>query len=244
MRLYFKIMILRWDRLKQHSPLRLAAQVIKKLCFLTYSNRKGSKGFSLLEHAISLAVISMLGCSVTIFSINNFSQHKTDITLRNIALINDSIVAYFYNNAVNGVTNLSSLPCPNAQEIIPSLKKASGCKISDELKLKDGFYYGAVPVKALELAPEFMFDGWGNKFIFAVNGNINNMNHDAYIYKIISDSDPNKEPITIQKTFTELKYNLAGNITLNKAFCYITAHTTAVKENCQRLKNIIQLLCA
>lgn len=141
-------------------------------CFMKPSPHSG---FSLAELSAVLVIIAIiLGSSLSVYlgQTDNVKQQQTH---QKITTIERSLAAF--------VTIHGRLPCPAAQALTQTNSNAGreycpGTSTKDlSGTLPSGFsssytdnlvLIGAVPTKTLQLSDEFMVDGWGNRFDYAV----------------------------------------------------------------------------
>ena len=135
------------------------------------------KGFSLVELSVVLAVIGLLmGMGITV-GVSQVESAKVKQTHNKIEAINKAMMAF---RVANG-----RIPCPANLTLGPTHTN-SGIEASNPGYCRAGaitanfengggvatqgfIVAGAVPIKTLGLPNEFMYDGWGRKFSYAVN---------------------------------------------------------------------------
>ncbi len=128
------------------------------------------QGFTLIELAIVLIIISFLIGSVLATGSSRTGFARIKQTQDKIGIIEEALAAY--------VTLNGRLPCPASgtqqrkdgggnPDPLFGLSEAPPCAAT--LVAGQGIHYGVVPVRALNLADEFMFDGWGRRFTYAVD---------------------------------------------------------------------------
>lgn len=142
----------------------------------TYYRQYGSKqqsGFSLLELSIILIIVGVLSAMGAVAGLDALKMARRVQTQNKLDTIEAALMA-MRNNASS-----HRLPCPGDETIA---KGASGygdeadnpgicAGGSVEVNNTDGltFAEGSVPVNALNLPEDFMYDGWGRKFVYAVD---------------------------------------------------------------------------
>lgn len=135
---------------------------------------KNKKGFSLLEFAIAITILSILVAGALSISTVNINSEKIRLTKERMDQINKSLELY--------VTANGALPCP-ASLILSKMADAAygssvSCSAVTDPVAGSGLYrsiaanelfYGMVPVKTLGLPNLMAEDAWGNKFTYIVN---------------------------------------------------------------------------
>jgi prepilin-type N-terminal cleavage/methylation domain-containing protein len=154
------------------------------------SGRQKQAGFSLLELSVVLtiiAVITAMGMSMGNGMIESAKRAQTNNKLN---VIEDALMAYR--------TAYNRLPCP-ADPTIANTSANYGVEAANAGSCTGGtpaiaaattdaannVVEGAVPFKTLGLPEEFMYDGWGRKFAYAVNYNVTAAN--AMLGEALSD---------------------------------------------------------
>ncbi len=138
-------------------------------------------GFTLTEMAVVLVIIATLtGMSISA-TIPTLQQARVNATAAKIAVIEKALLSY---SSVYG-----RIPCPGDLTItqgaanygLEAGTKTGGTGSGDcinngsalvpaaNFKSAGGIEEGSVPVAALGLPNDFMYDGWGNKFRYAVD---------------------------------------------------------------------------
>jgi prepilin-type N-terminal cleavage/methylation domain-containing protein len=129
-----------------------------------------SRGFTLVELSIVMMVLALLLASILTVLANDISQRKLSDTQARLESISSALVAYRKQS--------NKLPCPSDYTLIntaanfgvqaanpgsctggsPAAPRSNGNSVA-----------GAVPTKTLGLPDQMMFDGWGNRFYYAVD---------------------------------------------------------------------------
>jgi prepilin-type N-terminal cleavage/methylation domain-containing protein len=130
-----------------------------------------SKGFSLVELAVSLAIIGMIVSSVMSVAITNDFEVKKSETEAKLNRIEEAIAGFLSLNL--------RLPCPADGETpvsdasfgqegtIPVSPSHAACPNRNFNTSEQDI--GVVPVSTLQLPDDFMFDGWGRRIMYAVD---------------------------------------------------------------------------
>ena len=127
--------------------------LFNKSCF--YKGRP--KAFSIAEVAIALAIAALVSLPLISVSSGFFERAKYDKTNKSLATINEALKSYYIMN--------KALPCPAD----PTLNPSSASYASPlNCYATSGVAIGAVPVDTLGLSRDFMLDGYGRKFSYAV----------------------------------------------------------------------------
>jgi type II secretory pathway pseudopilin PulG len=129
-------------------------------------------GASLLELSIILLIIGMIFSIFFIGTQGQLEAAKTSYTRDNIRVIEAALVDFVAKNG--------RLPCPaditlansNSLYGVEQLNDAiSPASCNNALQITDGddvIYYGAVPVRSLNLPLNMILDGWDNKLSYVV----------------------------------------------------------------------------
>lgn len=145
-------------------------------------NKRGVKGFTLLELSIVLLIIgTLVGGAITIFNYS-MRQQQIDITRERLKAIQKALLDYrqaFY-----------SIPCPApyiSNDITASTFGrgetflATGATCSSVGTYVPSFqvgvtdvYGGGVPVRTLKLPDDYAFDGWGRRFTYFMDSEVAN----------------------------------------------------------------------
>lgn len=126
-----------------------------------------SKGFSLTELSLSLAIIAMIAGSAISVAINNTDYAKVKVTNDKLDRIEDALAAFVALN--------DRLPCPADGTLLTTdgdfgtegTRSDTSCP---EANFTSGNVRGGVvPVTTLSLPDDYMFDGWGRRISYAVD---------------------------------------------------------------------------
>lgn len=148
-------------------------------------------GFSLLEHSVTMTILSILICGGVIVSEVSIDNHKKNETIKKMLVIEKAIIAYSLKTIARSNFLSTHFLCPASPEIIINHSefgkelKGNNCLAYDGVIKKQNYYFGVVPIRTLELPDYYMFDGWGRRLSFIVNTNMKN-NLTQKLYYIIS----------------------------------------------------------
>lgn len=135
--------------------------------------QKALPGFSLLEMAIVITILSILISGLYALIPVQTEQQNTDVTNSNLQKIQSAIDAYVNLNG--------HLPCPASLTDPISTSTfgvSTGCSLSppagtiDLGSGADSIRKGALPTRSLNLPDSLMFDGWNHRFAYAVVKNL------------------------------------------------------------------------
>jgi prepilin-type N-terminal cleavage/methylation domain-containing protein len=159
-------------------------------------------GFSLLEMSVVLVIIGLVvGGGITLL-VGSVEKNQQELTIRRIEAIQQSLL--HFRRAFN------RLPCPadatlaisndnfgvEAAKLDPTLATCRGSAPSaNYVDASTNIDSGMVPTRALGLADDFAFDGWGRRIIYVVDNRATVQN--AFTTITISDSTAR---ITIEQT--------------------------------------------
>ncbi|MCD8493844.1 MAG: type II secretion system GspH family protein [Alphaproteobacteria bacterium] len=133
-------------------------------------------GFTLIEMAIVTIIAGILLVGAVQVYDRWVEQKKIDETHDKVAVINDAIQSYIQIN--------STLPCPARLNALPDDAGGTYGVQTDctapppsgvtEASGRDGepVRIGALPTRSLNLPDEYAFDGWDNRFTFAVSAHM------------------------------------------------------------------------
>jgi len=121
------------------------------------------QGFTLIELSIVLIIMSVvIGGGLTTFTAS-IKKNQFDITSARIETIENALLSY-------SMTNLR-IPCP--ADITKNLGDATyateGTNCHNIATLPTVQIEGTVPTKELGLSDDYMYDGWGHRFRYAVD---------------------------------------------------------------------------
>lgn len=139
---------------------------------------KEKKGFTIVEMAVALAVISLLLGTSIAFTSARIAAQKLQITKDRMNTITESIRMFAIHHG--------SLPCPadgslasTASSFGIGQRTASPTDVCNADNTVPGVYWanndgrrvvqGVVPVGTLGLSPEYIMDGWGRKFTYIID---------------------------------------------------------------------------
>jgi type II secretory pathway pseudopilin PulG len=126
--------------------------------------RRGALGFTIMEIAISLAVMAVLAVGILVPLVSQLQQRNVSVTEKTLNDIKDALMGFA---AVNG-----RLPCPavatgtGAEAFDPAAGNGPG-------NGKCASFWGFVPARTLGITPVdregFALDGWNNRIRYAVS---------------------------------------------------------------------------
>jgi type II secretory pathway pseudopilin PulG len=135
-----------------------------KILQVYFMKENKSKGFALLEVFIAMMIVTILVSSLIIpgMTINNYQKRKT--THNRMQHIQNALNRYLESHG--------RLPCP----VLPSNNIAASyieTTINGECSNVAFFnggntLYGSIPVDTLNIAREYVQDGWGNRIMYVV----------------------------------------------------------------------------
>jgi prepilin-type N-terminal cleavage/methylation domain-containing protein len=140
----------------------------------------GRAGFTLLEISIVIVIISLIVGMVVPMSWSIIDGYRRTATIKRLDQIEDALMRYR--------VAYDRLPCPADPSLLTTSSNygveaanpgtctggtpaAKFTNTTGSLAAK-AVVEGAVPFKALGLAEDYMYDGWGRKFAYAVNYNV------------------------------------------------------------------------
>jgi len=125
------------------------------------------KGFTFIELSVTVLITSLLfaGTSIVFSKIREIAQINE--TKAKLDEITKALKVYFLEN--------QKLPCPAGLKLTES-RMAFGVgsctqNTSDGIYVSSTLVYGAVPIADLQIAPDFSYDSWDNKFSYIVDTN-------------------------------------------------------------------------
>jgi prepilin-type N-terminal cleavage/methylation domain-containing protein len=126
-------------------------------------------GFSLIEMSVVLAIISSIIGAMIVLTGKVQERSKYEATLSNMQIIHNALTAYGRKGGV--------LPCPARRDLAPThvdFGKATDCNavVTAGITEIGQVRIGVVPVRALSLPDELMFDDWNMRILYAVDKNL------------------------------------------------------------------------
>ncbi len=140
---------------KHISLSKLIKNITKKTYYYTSVKLKA---FSLIEVAIAIVLVGIVTFPLISITTGFLERAKIEKTNKSIAVIKESLVSYFLMN--------KALPCPADPTLNPN-NPNYGSSQSSCSSIK-GTVIGSLPVDALGLSRDFILDGYGRKFAYAV----------------------------------------------------------------------------
>ncbi len=135
-------------------------------------------GYSLLEQALSIGILSIIVASGALYFEKKDQAEKREETERRMSVIEDALAAYYLDASIDvvGSFNDGQFPCPASPDLDPfnsnyakEVLSGNNCTATSPINLQDGYYYGVVPTRTLQLPDYYALDGWGRKFSFVVD---------------------------------------------------------------------------
>lgn len=131
-----------------------------------HHDNKEDKGFSLVELSTVLVIIAIIAGGAISVGINQNDRIKIKETEIKLDTIQKALSSYVSIN--------KRLPCPadgsltlTNTDIGLELLDGNNCDTTDLITTLDTTY-GVIPTTTLQIPREFMFDGWGRRFTYAV----------------------------------------------------------------------------
>jgi len=136
---------------------------------------KPRDGYSLLELSVVLVLIGLIAAAGLTAGSQMLESVRRTQTTNKLDVIEDALMSF--RSASN------RLPCPadatlattNANYGAEAANPGActgGAPAANQTDAANNVVEGAVPFKGLNLPAEFMYDGWGRKFVYAVNFNV------------------------------------------------------------------------
>lgn len=199
------------------------------------------KGFSMVEMAVTLVISSLVYVGFITFFFNAVKADKENITIARLDQIEEALGNYLRKNG--------TLPCParRVDSLVSStLGVAADCSTIVPLGIlnittpSSPIRIGAVPVRALELDNNIMFDGWNNKFTYAVIADLAVSSNAFQTFEpigvgsfIIRDKNANQINISNDVSYVILSHGEKGIGSYNINGIQIKSCGTALEsENC------------
>ena len=137
----------------------------------THHHMHAVRGFSLLELAIVLIIITLVaGLGITLAG-NIMSGTDRVATQQRLIVIRQALDTFVAKNGY--------LPCPANRALVPTdtnfgveLRSGTDCSPASPGMVKDGtgtVYIGALPTQTLGLPASYAADAWSNKLLYAVS---------------------------------------------------------------------------
>jgi prepilin-type N-terminal cleavage/methylation domain-containing protein len=126
---------------------------------------RGARGFSIIEIAISLAVMAVLATGILVPLVSQLQQRNVSVTEKTLNDIKDALVGYA---AVNG-----RLPCPaTTSATTPGAEAFDTANAGGPANGRCESFWGYVPARTLGITPVdkygFALDAWNNRIRYAV----------------------------------------------------------------------------
>lgn len=137
-------------------------------------SHKNTQGFTLLEMAISVAILALLSVGGMAAANRINESTEQNITKERMEMIKTAMVAYLAKNDVLPCPADSSLPINDAGFGLAEVGGGSAvCQDNQggagaEIEQNSAVYHGTVPTRTLGLPDEYAFDAWGNKFSYVI----------------------------------------------------------------------------
>jgi type II secretory pathway pseudopilin PulG len=207
------------------------SKLIKNITKVTYYYTSvKSKAFSLIEVAIAIVLVGIVTFPLISITTGFLERAKIEKTNKSIFVIKEALVSYFLMN--------KALPCPADPTLNPN-KPSYGS--SQSCSSINGTVIGSLPADALGLSRDFILDGYGRKFTYAVpsflttSGNVR-FYKDRTTKTIIPDDGT--LPLSSDKQIT--LNSSGGTLIASDVFFIINSHgkdgVGAYLENGSRLK--------
>ncbi len=132
---------------------------------------KNEDGFTLIEMAIVITIVGIMIAGFTTGFVLYLDQAKTNVTDERIEKIREAVNIYLeINGKLPCVARLSNQIDAGGfgKEIKSGDCSDSGVPNGTFQDTTFSVRIGAVPVRSLNIPDEYMFDGWGNRFLYAV----------------------------------------------------------------------------
>ncbi|MEM7616831.1 MAG: prepilin-type N-terminal cleavage/methylation domain-containing protein [Pseudomonadota bacterium] len=137
-------------------------------------NNRLVKGYTLIELAISLAIIAFLSTTALTIILQQNENNAYQETQEKLSVIDQALKDYVLVN--------NHLPCPTDITIdfgdsdFAVLDTVSFNFENDSLECEEN-NGGLVPVKTLNLDYDYLYDGWGNRFTYLVSRGLGSPDH-------------------------------------------------------------------
>ncbi|PIR39112.1 MAG: hypothetical protein COV35_04420 [Alphaproteobacteria bacterium CG11_big_fil_rev_8_21_14_0_20_39_49] len=138
---------------------------------MNYKNKQF--GFSLVELSVVLAVIGLTISGALVIATKKTISDKIEETNYKMDKIENAMDAYLARHGRLPCTADGSLAKNNVdfgwEDNIPTINGVNGECDKSNFDDSGSVYYGGVPTKDLMISDEFMFDGWGRRFSYAID---------------------------------------------------------------------------
>jgi len=129
-------------------------------------------GFSLVELTIVLLIIGVVAGSSLMVGRSMMEDAREAQTREKIRVIEDALMTYRKIYGRIPCPSDASLPPDHANYGVEAVNapscRSGGTPIANYASTPDRVVEGGIPIKTLQLPNEFMLDGWGNKFTYAM----------------------------------------------------------------------------
>jgi len=119
------------------------------------------RGFSLLELAIFLAIIGFMVSTAIQFGSNKQGFARQKHSLSKLATLEQAFSSF--------IKLTGRLPCPADATLAINNANLGNENCGATLIAGPSIHAGTIPVNALNISREFMFDGWDNRFTYIVD---------------------------------------------------------------------------
>lgn len=120
---------------------------------------KHTQGFSLIEMAFVLVIITLLLGGLLVPFATQVEQRRITETQKSLEEIKEALIGYALSHGTSGTPSLPYLPCPDFDGDGLEDRNADGSCASNGIR-------GSVPWATLGIAPT---DAWGNRFLYVVD---------------------------------------------------------------------------
>jgi len=142
--------------------------------------RKNNLGFSFIELSMVVFIFAILTSAVSVIASNAWKITQASITNERLDKVEKALVNYLIEN--------QRLPCPAALNLDKTNTDFGDERVESNIcdTTASGVFtstsattlvYGAVPIIALQLPPEYAYDGWKNKFSYVIDRRFTEVNN-------------------------------------------------------------------